>query len=87
MKVELLHMADCPNTKVARRLVKEALRELGLCDRVSEVEVSGPTQAERLHFPGSPTIRRRASPFPVACGETTSLNNAYLGLRPEICGR
>jgi hypothetical protein len=57
MKVELLHMADCPNTKVARRLVKEALRVLGLCDRISEVEVSDPTEPERLLFPGSPTIR------------------------------
>jgi hypothetical protein len=57
MKVELLHIADCPNTKVARRLIEEALRELELCDKITEVEVSDPTQAERLHFPGSPTIR------------------------------
>ena len=57
MKVGLLHMADCPNTEVARRLAKEALRELGLCDRISEVEVSGPIESERPSFPGSPTIR------------------------------
>jgi hypothetical protein len=61
MKVELLHIADCPNTEVARRLVEEALRELGLCDKITEVEVSDPMQAERLHFPGSPTVR-------VGCG-------------------
>jgi hypothetical protein len=57
MKVELLHIADCPNTEVARRLVEEAVRELGLCDKITEVEVSDPMQAERLRFPGSPTIR------------------------------
>ena len=57
MKVELLHIADCPNTKAARRLVEECLREFGLSDAISEVEVSDPMQAERLCFPGSPTIR------------------------------
>ena len=57
MKVELLHIADCPNTKAARRLVEECLREFGLSDTISEVEVSDPMQAERLCFPGSPTIR------------------------------
>jgi hypothetical protein len=57
MKVELLHIADCPNTQAARRLVEECLREFGLPDAISEVEVSDPMQAERLSFPGSPTIR------------------------------
>ena len=57
MKVELLHIADCPNTEVARRLVEEALRELGPRDKITEVEVSDPMQAQRLRFPGSPTVR------------------------------
>ena len=57
MKVELLHIADCPNTEAARRLLKKALREVGLPKEISEIEVSNNTQAEALAFPGSPTIR------------------------------
>ena len=57
MKVELLHIADCPNTGAARRLVEEALREFGLSEEILEVKVSDPEDVERLCFPGSPTIR------------------------------
>jgi hypothetical protein len=39
MKVELLHIAECPNMEAARGLLKEALRELGLPEEVSEIEV------------------------------------------------
>jgi hypothetical protein len=38
MKVELLHIANCPNREVARRLVAEVLGEFELCDNISEVE-------------------------------------------------
>ena len=57
MKIELLHIADCPNTAAARRLLKEALQELGLPEEISEIEVGDSAQAEALAFPGSPTIR------------------------------
>jgi hypothetical protein len=57
MKVELLHIADCPNTETARRLLKETLRELGLSEEIQDIEVSDSAQAEALRFPGSPTIR------------------------------
>jgi hypothetical protein len=57
MKIDLLHIADCPNIEAARRLLKEALRELGLPEEVSEIEVCDSAQAEALAFPGSPTIR------------------------------
>ncbi|SRR5260370_41463036 len=57
MKIELIHIADCRNIDTARRLLKEALRELGLPDEISEIEVSNSAQAEELEFPGSPTIR------------------------------
>ncbi len=57
MKIELLHIADCPNIDAARRLLKEALRELGLPEEISEIEVGNSAQAEALAFPGSPTIR------------------------------
>src|SRR5260370_29137890 len=57
MKIELLHIADCPNTEAARRLLKEALRELGLPEEISEIEVCDSALAEALAFPGSPTVR------------------------------
>jgi hypothetical protein len=57
MKVELLHIADCPNIGRARQLLKEALRELGLLEEISDVEVCDSAEAEALAFPGSPTIR------------------------------
>jgi hypothetical protein len=57
MKVELLYVADCPNIEGTRRLLKRTLRELGIAQEISEVQLSDPAQAEALKFPGSPTIR------------------------------
>jgi hypothetical protein len=57
MKVELLHIADCPNTAMARQLLVETLRELKLPEEIQEIEVCDEAQAEALNFPGSPTIR------------------------------
>jgi len=50
MKVELLHIADCPNIDTARQLLKAALRELGLREVNSEVEVCDSAEAEALPF-------------------------------------
>jgi hypothetical protein len=57
MRVELLHIPDCPNYEVAARLLKEILREHGLSPKIAEVSVTDFAQAEALAFPGSPTIR------------------------------
>jgi hypothetical protein len=57
MKVELLHIADCPSADAARGLLKQTLQELGLLEEISEIEVSDSAQAEALAFLGSPTIR------------------------------
>jgi len=57
MKLELLHIADCPNTEGTQRLLNETLRELELTEEIREIEVSDSWQAEALSFPGSPTIR------------------------------
>ena len=57
MKVELLHIPDCPNYEVAAQLLKEILSENGLPQNISEVSVTDFAQAEVLAFPGSPTIR------------------------------
>ena len=57
MRVELLHIPDCPNYEVAAQLLKEILSENGLPQNISEVSVTDFAQAEVLAFPGSPTIR------------------------------
>jgi Domain of unknown function (DUF2703) len=57
MKIELLHIAGCPNIDGTRRLLKEALRELGLPAEISEIEVRDSEHAAALAFPGSPTVR------------------------------
>jgi hypothetical protein len=57
MNVELLHIAECPNTQGARCLLRNTLQELGLPAEIHEIEVTDTSQAETLRFPGSPTIR------------------------------
>ena len=57
MKIELLHIAGCPISDAAKRLVEEILRRLARSEAVSEVEVSDAAHAQVLNFPGSPTIR------------------------------
>lgn len=57
MKVELFYIAGCPNHRAAARLLRETLREWGLRDQVSEIEVTDSARAMALSFPGSPTIR------------------------------
>jgi len=58
MDVELLVVADCPNEAPAAHLLRRALDDVGLSTtRFSTVIVTGPENAERLGFTGSPTIR------------------------------
>jgi hypothetical protein len=58
MRVELLHIPDCPNYEVAARLLKEILHEHGLPPKIiAEVSIADFAQAVALAFPGSPTIR------------------------------
>src|SRR6516225_9782779 len=57
MKLELLHIADCPNIEATGRLLNQSLRERGLVEEIREIEVSDSSQAEALSFRGSPTIR------------------------------
>ena len=57
MRVELLHIPDCPNYEVAARLLKEILHQHGLPQNIAEVSVTDFAQAEELAFSGSPTIR------------------------------
>jgi hypothetical protein len=57
LKLQLLYIADCPNTEATRRLLNDTLRAISLTEEIQEIEVSDSSQAEALSFPRSRTIR------------------------------
>lgn len=56
-RVELLWFADCPNHPTARAMLEEVLAEVAPGTAIEDVDATDPAEAERLRFPGSPTIR------------------------------
>lgn len=56
-RIEFLYWEDCPSHPQAWKLLQEAMVELGLEMPVEQIEVVTDQDAERLAFPGSPTIR------------------------------
>ncbi|WP_313280617.1 hypothetical protein [Timonella senegalensis] len=57
MRVQLLHIDDCPNTSDAEARTRSALDALGLTDvRVELVTIRSEAEAESTRFGGSPTI-------------------------------
>lgn len=56
MRVELRYWDGCPSHPEALRLLRDVLRERGLDAEVELREVTTNEEAERLRFPGSPTI-------------------------------
>lgn len=57
MKIEFLYWEDCPSHPQAWKLLQEVLAEQGIDEPVEQIEVLTDEDAERLEFPGSPTIR------------------------------
>lgn len=57
MKIEVLYVADCPSHPAAVKLVQDVLAEQGVAADIHEVLVKDQGMANRLKFPGSPTIR------------------------------
>ena len=57
MRVEVLYFDGCPTYPEAENTLREALAEEGLEARVEMVAVNTDEEAQRLRFPGSPTIR------------------------------
>ncbi|MHB8060333.1 MAG: DF family (seleno)protein [Gaiellaceae bacterium] len=55
--IELLYWQGCPSHPEAKALLEQVLSELGREDEIVMTEVSSDEEAERLGFPGSPTIR------------------------------
>ena len=57
MKIEILHVANCPNHAVAIGRLREVLSAEMFEAQVSEILVDDAALARSLRFPGSPTIR------------------------------
>lgn len=57
MKIEFLWFRDCPNHKQARALLFDVLGAAGVNGDIEDIDASDLRLAEKLPFPGSPTIR------------------------------
>jgi anti-sigma factor RsiW len=57
MKVEVLHVAECPSHPAAVKLLNEVLAAEGVATEIHEVLVRDDRMAFALRFCGSPTIR------------------------------
>ena len=55
--IEFLYWPDCPSHPEALARLREVMAELGLETPVTQIKVLTEEDAERLGFPGSPTIR------------------------------
>jgi hypothetical protein len=55
--IELLYWQGCPSHPEAKALLEQVLADLGRDDEIVLTEVTSDAEAERLRFPGSPTIR------------------------------
>ena len=57
MKIEFFYFADCPSHGAALERLRKVLREEGVSAGIEIVKVKTDSQAARLRFIGSPTIR------------------------------
>ena len=57
MKIQLLWFEDCPNHEQARATLLQLIERRQLDADFEDIELSDPDLANRLQFPGSPTIR------------------------------
>jgi hypothetical protein len=57
VQVRVLHMAGCPSTPPAIRLIEEAASALGVPITLESVLIETAEQAQRHKFLGSPSVR------------------------------
>ena len=57
VKIELLYFDRCPTYRPAQESLKQALSEEGIDARIQLLAVNTNEEAQRMRFPGSPTIR------------------------------
>lgn len=73
LAVDFLFSDDCPSHERALQLVREVIAQEGVEARINIHQVETEADAERLAFPGSPTIR-------VAGSDIDEIDNASFGL-------
>jgi len=56
-EVELLWFSNCANHAAARRMLEEVIAEVAPGTPIHDVDATDPVLAQRVRFPGSPTIR------------------------------
>jgi hypothetical protein len=57
MKIELLYFDGCPTYEPAEQALKQVLLEEGIESQIQLIAVNTNEEAQRMQFPGSPTIR------------------------------
>ncbi|MGQ0548636.1 MAG: DF family (seleno)protein [Armatimonadota bacterium] len=57
MRTDFLYWEDCPSHPDALARLRQVLREEGLPDDITVIRIDTQEDADRYHFPGSPTIR------------------------------
>ena len=57
MKIALLYFAGCPNYQATLQALKQALFEEDIQSQIQVITVNTDEEAQRVQFPGSPTIR------------------------------
>ena len=57
MRVDLLYFDGCPSYRGAEEALRAVLLEEGIETKIEMVAVDTDEEAQRLRFPGSPTIR------------------------------
>ncbi len=55
--IQILYFEGCPNLDATLALARSVLSEMGISEEIEEVEVRDDEDAQRLRFPGSPTVR------------------------------
>jgi hypothetical protein len=57
MTIELLYFDGCPSSKAVHQTLQEVLSKEGIDAQVLLLAVNTAEEAQRVQFPGSPTIR------------------------------
>jgi hypothetical protein len=57
MRVEVLYFGGCPTYETATKTLRLILAEEGVESEIKLVEINDDEEAQRLRFPGSPTVR------------------------------
>ncbi len=57
MRIQLLHILDCPWCLKTKKLIRESLEELGVEAELDEILIDTDEKAKKYEFIGSPTVR------------------------------